>query len=177
MNRSAFSASTQPPSEDALPMDRSLRQILHQLDSLPSLPAVANAVLEHVLTADSENAVLARIIETDPSLTLKLLEHANSALYARNGSVTQVIKALNRLGRKVVQALLLSVLIKDSLVKGDKTAEAEQTMLWRHRVARLWRSKLSGPESCTISAAFFCVSTPARNMRWSMNGCAKCARA
>ena len=152
MNRSAFSASTQPPSEDALPMDRSLRQILHQLDSLPSLPAVANAVLEHVLTADSENAVLARIIETDPSLTLKLLEHANSALYARNGSVTQVIKALNRLGRKVVQALLLSVLIKDSLVKGDKTAEAEQTMLWRHSLATGVLASLIAAKSCPALA-------------------------
>ncbi len=135
MNRTVSPAFARPSSEDASPTERSLRRILHQLDALPSLPAVASAVLDHVLRADSDNASLARVIETDPALTLKLLDHANSALYARNGSVTQVSKALNRLGRKVVQALLLSVLIKDSLIKGDKTAEAEQTMLWRHSLA------------------------------------------
>ena len=63
---------------------------------------------------------LARIIETDPALTLKILEHSNSATYSARGRVTQVEQGLNRLGSRVVQALMLSVLIKDSLIKGDK---------------------------------------------------------
>ena len=137
MNRPVPPAATpaQTPSVRTTKPERSPQQILHQLDCLPSLPAVANAVLDQILGEDFENKSLARIIETDPSLTIKILGHANTAIYARHGSISQVELALNRLGRKVIQALLLSVLIKDSLLTGDKAAEAEQTMLWRHSLA------------------------------------------
>ena len=61
--------------------ERSLRAILQQIEALPSLPAVANTILGQVLTQDFDHSKLARIIETDPAMTVKVLEHANSATY------------------------------------------------------------------------------------------------
>jgi signal transduction histidine kinase/HD-like signal output (HDOD) protein/ActR/RegA family two-component response regulator len=115
--------------------ERSLQAILYRIEALPSLPSVANSILELVLGKDFDHAQLARIIETDPALTLKILEHSNSATYSARGRVTQVEQGLNRLGSRVVQALMLSVLIKDSLIKGDKQGEAAQAALWKHNLA------------------------------------------
>jgi signal transduction histidine kinase/HD-like signal output (HDOD) protein len=112
-----------------------MRAILQQIEALPSLPAVANTILGHVLNQDFDHAKLARVIETDPALSLKVLEHANSATYITRGQVVQVEQGLNRLGSKVVQTLMLSMLIKDSLIKGDKKAEAVQTAHWKHSLA------------------------------------------
>ncbi len=115
--------------------DRSLRAILQQIEALPSLPAVANTILGLVLTKDFDHSKLARIIETDPAMTVKVLEHANSATYVSRGQVAQVEQGLNRLGSKVVQTLMLSMLIKDSLIKGDKKSEGIQTAHWKHSLA------------------------------------------
>lgn len=112
-----------------------MRAILQQIEALPSLPAVANTILGHVLNQDFDHAKLARVIETDPALSLKVLEHANSATYITRGQVVQVEQGLNRLGSKVVQTLMLSMLIKDSLIRGDKKAEAAQTAHWKHSLA------------------------------------------
>ncbi len=115
--------------------DRSLHAILQRIEALPSLPSVANAILEQVLTQDFDHSKLARIIETDQALTVKILDHANSATYITRGMVTQVEQGLNRLGSRVTQTLLLSVLIKDSLIKGDRNEEAAHKALWRHSLA------------------------------------------
>jgi len=115
--------------------ERSLLAILQQIEALPSLPSVANTILEQVLTQEFEHSKLARIIETDPALTVKILDHANSATYISRGQVSQVEQGLNRLGSKVVQALMLSVLIKDSLIKGDKKAGSIHATLWKHSLA------------------------------------------
>ncbi|MDP3430991.1 MAG: HDOD domain-containing protein, partial [Desulfomicrobium sp.] len=87
------------------------------------------------MNQDFDHAKLARVIETDPALSLKVLEHANSATYITRGQVVQVEQGLNRLGSKVVQTLMLSMLIKDSLIRGDKKAEAAQTAHWKHSLA------------------------------------------
>lgn len=121
--------------ESAAGAERSLHAILQRIEALPSLPTVANAILEHVLSQDFDHSKLARIIETDQALTLKILDHANSAAYISRGIVSQVEQGLNRLGSRIVRTLLLSVLIKDSLIKGDKNGEAAHKALWRHSLA------------------------------------------
>ncbi len=126
---------TDPAHSPSAGTQGSLHVILQGIDALPSLPSVANAILEQVLNKDFEHAALARIIETDPALTMKILDHANSAAYARLGQIVQVEQGLGRLGNKVVQTLMLSVLIKDSLIKGDKRGEAIHAALWKHSLA------------------------------------------
>jgi len=112
--------------------EKSLQAVLQRIEGLPSLPFVANKILEQILNHDFDHSKLARIIETDPALTLKVLEHANSATYVARGQISEVEKGLNRLGSKIVQALMLSVLIKDSLINGDKKSETVHTTLWKH---------------------------------------------
>jgi signal transduction histidine kinase/HD-like signal output (HDOD) protein/ActR/RegA family two-component response regulator len=125
----------EPAEKNASVADRSMLAILQQIEALPSLPAVANTILEQVLNQDFDHSKLARIIETDPALSVKILDHANSGTYASRGQVSQVEQGLNRLGSKVVQTLMLSVLIKDSLIKGDKNAEAIHAAHWKHSLA------------------------------------------
>jgi Predicted signal transduction protein len=125
----------EPAEKNASVADRSMLAILQQIEALPSLPAVANTILEQVLNQDFDHSKLARIIETDPALSVKILDHANSGTYASRGQISQVEQGLNRLGSKVVQTLMLSVLIKDSLIKGDKNSEAIHAAHWKHSLA------------------------------------------
>lgn len=113
-------------------MVQSLRSVLQQIEELPSLPSVANAVLDHILKQDYNYAKLARLIESDPSLMLKIIQHANLATYSGRSQVTGIEQALNRLGSRTVQTLLLSALIRDSLIQGNRIEEEEQRGLWKH---------------------------------------------
>lgn len=132
--------------------ERSLRAILQQIEALPSLPAVANTIFEQVLNQDFEHSRLARVIETDPGLTVKILDYSNRAIYAARGEVNQVEQGLNRLGSRVVRALLLSVLIKDSLIWGDKAAETTQAGLWKHSLATAVYASLIAAKSFPVLA-------------------------
>ncbi|WP_051307278.1 HDOD domain-containing protein [Desulfomicrobium escambiense] len=136
--------------------DRSLHAILQRIEALPSLPSVANAILGQVLTQDFDHAKLARIIETDQALTMKILDHANSATYISRGMVSQVEQGLNRLGSRVVQTLMLSVLIKDSLIKGDRSGVAAHKTLWRHSLATaVYASLIAGRSYPSLAGEAF----------------------
>ena len=74
-------------------MVQSLRSVLQQIEELPSLPSVANAVLDHILKQDYNYAKLARLIESDPSLMLKIIQHANLATYSGRSQVTGIGRA------------------------------------------------------------------------------------
>ena len=63
---------------------------------------------------------------------LKIIQHANLATYSGRSQVTGIEQALNRLGSRTVQTLLLSALIRDSLIQGNRIEEEEQRGLWKH---------------------------------------------
>lgn len=76
-----------------------------------TLPAVAGKVL--TLLSDDESNVkeIAVAIETDPSLTLKILQMANSPLYALRQPVASVMQAVLALGVSRVTNIVLSISI------------------------------------------------------------------
>lgn len=113
-----------------------------------TLPAVAGKVL--ALLSDDESNVreIASVIETDPSLTLKILQMANSPLYALRQPVASVSQAILALGVSRVTNIVLSVSIFSKylmLARSVNTAFMER--YWLHSssvgtVARVLSSKL-----------------------------------
>jgi len=79
---------------------------------LPTLPEVAIRVRE---TADDDNASItdvARIIETDASLSARIVQVGNSALYRGINSAETVQAAAMRMGLNTVRSLATSLVMK-----------------------------------------------------------------
>ncbi len=94
---------------------------------------VTNA-LDH-LRQDSELAVIATVISTDPGTTARMLRLVNSVAFAPRTPVTSVQQAAALLGRNQVEALLISIAAKRSLPSPVAIGFEEQRF-WRTAAKR-----------------------------------------
>ena len=109
------------------------KPLLKQLEactSLPSLPAVALQVIELAKQPSAGTSSLASIIETDPSLSAKVLAAANSTFYT-SSKLNSLQQAINLLGMDSALALALSF----SLVKtSSKKQGLDLDRFWKRAV-------------------------------------------
>jgi diguanylate cyclase (GGDEF)-like protein len=90
-----------------------INELLQEKVKLPSPPAIAVRILEAVKNDDTSFAELARIISSDPALTVKVLRVANSSFYRMPNKVDSIQKALTILGINVLKNIALSFVIAD----------------------------------------------------------------
>lgn len=89
-------------------MKPELEQELQHCRSLPTPPAIALEILELGKRADVDAGDLARVIQRDPALTMRVLRVANSPLYARQRQSETISQAIMVLGLNVTMTLALS---------------------------------------------------------------------
>jgi diguanylate cyclase (GGDEF)-like protein len=118
-----------------LPQDNILDSLLKGSSlRLPTLPVVGLRVVEACKSDDySSTDELARIISTDPHLTMKTLRWANSPLYARLSPVKSVHTAIGVLGSKAIKNIALSFIIINELDKGTWNG-FNRDYFWRRAV-------------------------------------------
>jgi signal transduction histidine kinase/HD-like signal output (HDOD) protein/CheY-like chemotaxis protein len=112
-----------------------IKRVLKSLDNLPTLPAVANSVLNLTLDEGADTNRLVRLIESDQSLTLKILKLVNSASFGLTHRVTNVGQALIYLGFSALQCALLSISVYDCFLKDPKADDTHHKELWKHALA------------------------------------------
>src|SRR6185295_18388451 len=95
--------------------------ILQQLEDLPTLPAVALRVLE--ITADSESSAkdVVSLIESDQSLTTRILQLVHRADTGVRGEVNSVARAVVLLGFESIRSAVLAVSVFQAFHKNDLT--------------------------------------------------------
>lgn len=87
---------------------------------IPSLPTVAVEAVKLFHDANSSNEILVSIIRKDPAIVCRLLKAANSARYGNRGEVTDLLRAVNLLGRASTASLVLSFsLARQSMENSD----------------------------------------------------------
>ena len=89
------------------------RLLKRQVDALRSLPTFPESVLRlnHEILFQSDNrsfSEIARLIETDPVLTARILRLVNSAFYNKPGLITHIQEALVMLGLDIIRGVILS---------------------------------------------------------------------
>lgn len=85
-----------------------IRKMVKQIDDLPSLPVAVqriNAVMDQQ-KSDAED--VGKALETDPSLTAKVLKMVNSAYFGLQRRITSISDAVVYLGFKTVRNLVLN---------------------------------------------------------------------
>ena len=95
--------------------------LLERCRDLPTPPGVAEQIISLSSNANSDIAVLTDIVSMDPALTVKMLRMANSPMYALQGKVDSLQKAVMMFGWNgtLNLALSFSLVSKITPSKGD----------------------------------------------------------
>ena len=91
------------------PTNDRLELVLQQVERLPTLSSVAMRALELSESEDAEMSEIAQVIESDPSLTARILAECRRADLGVQGEITSVRQAIVMLGLEAVRSALLSV--------------------------------------------------------------------
>jgi putative nucleotidyltransferase with HDIG domain len=118
------------PGEEPL----SAEAILSRVDNLPTIPLLALKVGELVNDPRASARDIAQVMESDPSLSAKVLRLVNSPYYGIPGGVTDVQRAISFIGFNTLHQLVLSVAVLDSL-RTPAGAAFNARGLWTHSLA------------------------------------------
>jgi len=133
--------------DHAPPSGEQIEMILREVDALPTLPAIATRLLTITNVEDADLDQIVEIIESDPTLTARLLGLCRTAEKGLGDKITTVRRAVVMLGLEAVQAALLSVAVFEVMrPRGRKSREAagppgehavpfDRDGFWRHSLA------------------------------------------
>ena len=110
-----------------------IRDKVQTIIQLPTLPAVAQEVVEMVENPRTSASSLGRVIESDQALTGKVLKIANSAFYGFPKQIATVDFAIIVLGFDALKEIVISISLVSALQKkGDATFDARG--FWDHSI-------------------------------------------
>ncbi len=102
-------------------------------DQLPTLPEVANRLLEVAQQENPDFKEVSQIIRSDPVVSSKILKTVNSALFAFTPKIESIEQAVPKLGVNLLRTLVLSFHLSNL-----KTQQDLESVFQRH-----WRSSLT----------------------------------
>lgn len=100
--------------------------------SLPSLPDVAVRIGKALEDEATDAGRIAKIIQTDMAMTVKIIRVANSALYASSVPVDSCSAAVVRLGVHTTHQLVLSFALRELFHTKSSILQAHMKSLWSH---------------------------------------------
>jgi len=111
-----------------------LEDFIEELKNLPTLPPVAVKILEVASDENSSRKQITRLVETDQSLTAKILRIANSAFMGVSREVTTVEKATALLGLEFIRSMALSILVVNTF-EAEENEAFRMSEFWHHSFA------------------------------------------
>lgn len=129
-----------------MPSPGQIELILRQVESLPTLPTIATRLLSISNLDDADLDQIVEIIESDPTLTVRVLGLCRTAEKGLGDRITTVRRAVVMMGLEAVQAALLSVAVFEVMKRGKKRppeptvggehqVEFDHDNFWRHSLA------------------------------------------
>lgn len=91
--------------------DESVKKIVSQIESLPSLPAIYSEIIEEMQSEDPSIKKVGDIILKDLSMTAKILQVVNSVFFGLSRKISSPADAVVLLGLETIKSLVLSVKI------------------------------------------------------------------
>jgi len=110
-----------------------VQEKLESLKQLPTMPAIASAVLQTMDNADVNGVVLAKLIERDAALTARVLAVANSPFYGFSRKISTVELALVLLGLSTVKEIIISLILQGVFAKIQSNI-LDINVFWRYSV-------------------------------------------
>jgi putative nucleotidyltransferase with HDIG domain len=142
--------------------EKRVELILQQLEDLPTLPAVAVRVLEITSNELGDAKEVVRLIESDPSLTARILQLVHQSDVGVRGEVTSVERAVVLLGFEAVRSAVLAISVFETFRDAGKplASQFRRDEFWKHCVAVACAAELIAQnlddKSISPSEAFVC---------------------
>lgn len=137
--------------------DHALRDVLDDLIDVRPFPATASQIMAACNKPDVTAGHLSDIIATDPALSMKLLQIANSPMYGFGGEIRSVQHASVLIGLRALKNMALSMAMGDVFGGGSSLTAGARDHLWTHAlttgtIARLLASatRLSQPDEAFL---------------------------
>ncbi len=124
--------------------NKKIELVLHQLTSLPTLPAIAVRLLEVTIQDDTQANEVVKLIESDPSLTSKIISLATNASTGISRNNASLSKAVVLLGFDAVRNAVLSIKVFETLKESspnDLEVMFDWSGFWKHSMAVACASK------------------------------------
>ncbi|MCP5160983.1 MAG: HDOD domain-containing protein [Hahellaceae bacterium] len=100
--------------------------------TLPSLPDVAMRIRQVASRENSSMDDIAKLVNSDPAITLKLIKACNSPLYRGFSDITSSRDAVTRLGMKVTQQLVMVFAMRELFRSKKPELQKAMSALWDH---------------------------------------------
>ena len=114
-----------------------LVQMISEIDTLPSLPSLYTKIMDELNTQEPSMSKIGEIIESDISMSAKILQLVNSSFFGLPRHISSPSQAVTLLGLETVKSLVLTVQVFSQFNQNDfDTVNIEE--VWQHsmRVAR-----------------------------------------
>jgi two-component system cell cycle response regulator len=99
--------------------------------NLQLVPAIAVKLVNLTYEPDMRIEALAKIIETDPALAVKVLQTINSAAFRTPVKVTSIKRSVNLLGVDEVRRIALTMLLFSKMIR-RKSGRFDVLFFWQH---------------------------------------------
>jgi diguanylate cyclase (GGDEF)-like protein len=128
-----------------IPLSKSAAVIerIRSADNLPSIPGVALEVLRLAENPDVTLEQMARTIEKDPALTIKILKIVNSPLFGVSNKIASLSQAVGMLGLRTVKIMALSFSVVETLQE-TQSGEFDFEAFWRRSLTTAVAARLLG---------------------------------
>jgi HD-like signal output (HDOD) protein len=117
--------------------------IPRELQEIPTLPIVFNAVMDCIERPNSTPHDLAQVMRQDQSLTAKILKTVNSALYGLPRRITSVNDAVVLLGIEETANLAITALLLNTLVDESRPEDRPEPF-WEHSLGTAYFAQAIG---------------------------------
>jgi putative nucleotidyltransferase with HDIG domain len=106
------------------------------------LPRIIEDVQKVIRDPKSDTDDLARVIENDAVISVRLISVANSAIYRGAEDITTVKKAIPRMGTNETQNIISSIANKSLYKSKNEHFQMMMERLWRHSLATATAAKI-----------------------------------
>ena len=119
---------------NAAAVDNKVKQIVSNIRNLPTPPIVFHQIQKVINDPLVSAGQIAKILQEDPAMSVKVLKLTNSAFYGLAREVESVKQAVVIVGLEAIKNLVLSASVLD-MFKGKDIDQEFQDKFWRHSLA------------------------------------------
>lgn len=123
-------------SSDSLPglIDEIRQAFYHQEVDLPSMPDMALKISRAVQSPDADFRQIATTVQADPVIAARIVQVANSAMYAGVSRVESVQNAITRIGLQTTRVIVMTVVLKNLFTPQSRVVHDRMKAYYLHSI-------------------------------------------
>ncbi len=101
-------------------------------NKLPSFPEAAAKLIKVSRDKTASLTDISKIVETDPGISVRVLEIVNSAMYGLKRKITAISEAVVFLGLDEIKKLAIGITVFEKIFKSGNSKQFDRLFFWRH---------------------------------------------